>query len=1010
MENNLGISDEELLAAFQPKQAAPVVEPSQTDIIEQSPAHDPGGHISDEELISAFATPAPQAGPVLPEMSKVPEAWSDDIVDFVSKTYQTWKHTPTDLIRKGFSLLNGRQGVPEYDDTGKFIGTRLESPQEAGQRRMAEQKEALRKAGADEAGTAVDVTANVVGTLLDPTAAIVGGVAAIPKAINLGVRLARLSAAGATYELPNAVLDQVIETGEVEHPETVVARTALAAAIPPVLDRGLSLAGKLMAKLGKAEASKVVDQLDTKVADARDRGLNPESAIFKAVKEVSEDPNNTLKPLNVPQLAKRMAWKDNVEEGMAEIQAKINKANTTAKRLEAATGETMTDANVVGSSLWSSAGKKVGKALENTQEVVDNLIRPISSLVREIAPTVYTRMRQMDRWTMEREADYVGSISKFSEGVEKYVKGEDADILNKALLNRNWDKATEVLSKPEYSAVKVMDHVTGKKIDVNLAGELPGIKANLDRVHKDLNANGIEVTKLPDYFPRKVVDYPGLAKEMSGKFGAQWEAVLKNETTKKGAQLTPSETSELVGKFLRRTAQTGISGNRVGRERAVETVMNQHVPFYEPSHKALVTYMRNAARSIEESKFFGKTGTPDPEIAPNFKDSVARIVNSEWQKGTINAAQVDKLKALLETRMQGGRNIPGYVAQKATNFFYGALLANPVSAVSNLADVGVTAYTQGLGRTAKAVVDQLSGKAGLKLEDIGLNAMAEEMSTTMGHAKLLDGMLGASQFKRVDRLAKSVFINAAWDRVKKLAVAGKGKDFVQFETRWKPAMGDEWQATLSDLKAGNLTENTKTLLWHELADVQPISKSEMPAQWLNSKNGRIFYALHTFQLRQLDLVRNRIFALAKTNPKEAARQAVKYGIAITGVGVPVNMVQDAMLNRKSGTLGEEATSVLLKQLALSKYWIDSHAKDKKVGSAMFELIKPPFGVIDDITSDLGNFGQQFNSLKDVPVAGKMLYNWFGGGVEKELNRQEKAKAEKEQKMFGSDRKLKDLIK
>ena len=1006
MANNLEISDEELLAAFQPQHADTVVDSSQAGIIEQPEPVDLGGDISDEDLIAAFATPPPQAGPALPEMSKVPEAWSDDIVDFVSKTYQVWKHTPTDLIRKGFSLLNGRQAVGEYDDSGKFIGSRLETAQEAGERRLEERKFALQKAGADEAGTAVDIAAGVVGTVLDPTAAIIGGVAAIPKAINLGTRLARLSAAGATYELPNAALEQVIETGEVEHPEIVAARTALAAVIPPVLDRGLSMAGKLLTKLGKDSASKVVDQLDSKVAAARDQGLNPEAAIFKAVKEVSDDPTNALKPLNVNALSKQVAWKDGAEEGMKEIQAKINKASTVASRLEESTGSTMTSAHVVGSSLWN----KAGKALDSTKEVVDNLLRPISSSVREIAPTVYTRMRQMDRWTMEREASYVGSVAKFSEGVERAVKGADAAILNKALLNREWDKAAAVLSKPTYSAVKVMDHTTGKKIQINLAAELPGIKASLAKVHTDLNANGISVTKLPDYFPRKVVDYPGLAKEMSGKFGAQWEAVLKKEVTKKGSQLTPSETSELVGKFLRRTAQTGISGNRVGRERAIETVMDQHVPYYEPSHKALVTYMRNAARSIEESKFFGKTGTPDPEIAPNFKDSVSRIVNAEWQRGTINAAQVDKLKELLESRMMGGRNAPAHVTQKATNFFYGALLANPVSAVSNLADIGITAYTQGMGRTAKAIVEKLSGKAGLKLEDIGFNAIAEEMSTTMGHAKLLDKLLGVSQFKRVDRLSKTIFINSAWSRVKDLAAKGTGKEFAQLEHRWKAAMGDDWQATLVDLRAGKLTENTKTLLWHELADVQPISKSEMPAQWLEAKNGRIFYALHTFQLKQLDLVRNRIYELAKTNPKEATRQLVKYGLAVTAVGLPVNKIQDLMLNRESGTLGEETTSVLLKQLAISKYWLDTHAKDKKAGTAMFELIKPPVGVADDIIGDLGNFGQQFNSLKDVPLAGKMLYNWFGGGVEKELKRQGKAKAEKEQKMFGSDRKLKDLIK
>lgn len=47
-------------------------------------------------------------------------------------------------------------------------------------------------------------------------------------------------------------------------------------------------------------------------------------------------------------------------------------------------------------------------------------------------------------------------------------------------------------------------------------------------------------------------------------------------------------------------------------------------------------------------------------------------------------------------------------------------------------------------------------------------------------------------------------------------------------------------------------------LFNELAEIQPITLSEMPERYLKHPNGRIMYALKSFTLKQIDVLRKNI--------------------------------------------------------------------------------------------------------------------------------------------------------
>ena len=78
--------------------------------------------------------------------------------------------------------------------------------------------------------------------------------------------------------------------------------------------------------------------------------------------------------------------------------------------------------------------------------------------------------------------------------------------------------------------------------------------------------------------------------------------------------------------------------------------------------------------------------------------------------------------------------------------------------------------------------------------------------------------------------------------------------------------------------------------------------------------------------------------------------------------------------------------MLLKTFGGNKYVFD---KTKKEGIASYaiESIKPPLGYINDLSLDINNIiskggEESFRSVKNLPVGGKIWYNFFGDGLDK----------------------------
>ena len=102
---------------------------------------------------------------------------------------------------------------------------------------------------------------------------------------------------------------------------------------------------------------------------------------------------------------------------------------------------------------------------------------------------------------------------------------------------------------------------------------------------------------------------------------------------------------------------------------------------------------------------------------------------------------------------------------------YMGTIGNPISAMTQLADLAMVNYLQGFKNTMISVVRHLIpektpfiGKKQLTMEEIGIDNIAQELAegNVKKTTKLLNNILDISLFRRADRLGKEVHINAAF--------------------------------------------------------------------------------------------------------------------------------------------------------------------------------------------------------------------------------------------------------
>lgn len=605
--------------------------------------------------------------------------------------------------------------------------------------------------------------------------------------------------------------------------------------------------------------------------------------------------------------------------------------------------------------------------------MLDNLLGTLSTRIKNYSPKVFFKVRQHEYNVHKRIANAEKTVLPFAKAV-KQVPKEAMPKLSVSLANGDIKTASAILD--QYS-------VGGSKTLIETRGFL-------DDMYKELTEVGYNVDKIENYFPRLLKDYDGLLQKLDAQRRSIIEKALyskaKEYKLNKIEDLPEQIRTDVINKVVRGYVPKEIKGGlSFTKKRKLPEVTEEISSFYYSPVESLERYIRSTANDIERRKFFGRDAVNTEGTKLDTGMSVGNLLDREIQSGSISHADADALSQLLKGRFEMGEVAPTKSLRFVRDVGYGTTLANPISALTQIGDIGVSAYANGMRNTIAA----LFGKNKITMEELGLdNIIANELGSVLDTSKYLERALFLGGFKKVDKIGKNTVLNSALRKAHAMSKNDKGVS--KLAGKYKKAMGEEFDMLINELKSGEMTDRVKFYLWNELSDLQPISLSEMPLSYLNSPNGRILYSLKSFTIKQLDLLRRDVIQNYKEGNKlEAGRNLLKYITLVPLTGATVDEVKDGLLGR-----GFELNDIaednyfenLTKLVGVNNYTRSMYLKQGDATGFITNTLAPPMSTINAIlkdTTDLVTSGDVLPErvIKELPVGGKVWYNFFGGGLE-----------------------------
>lgn len=600
----------------------------------------------------------------------------------------------------------------------------------------------------------------------------------------------------------------------------------------------------------------------------------------------------------------------------------------------------------------------VGKGL-------DYLLGSVSTRLGNLAPELKLRAREFERKSLERLGQAQAEIYPFLKALNKLPTAQK-ESLNAALLDGTPGVVAEAIKGDPVL-------VDGWRKVQNLLGEFRDEHVAAGRFKKGLT----------DYFPRVVKDLKGLMEALGETERSSLDVALAKASAKmlkeQQRPLTDVEESIVVrNSLLAEPATSQQAGYAKRRGIEMEDKLQQ---FYEKPTDSLLRYVSAAVHDLETSKFFGKdlkTTKAGTGEFTNVEGSIAEMVTRMRQEGKLTREGEIDLRNILKARFIGGeQSMTGWL-QDVRNTSNAALLGSLHSAATQIGDSIATIRHHGFLPTLQAMKQKLTGDSQVSAKEFNLvNHVAEEMGTARWSGELQRQVFKLG-FGAIDQFAKGLGLNASLLKNQRLARTTKGQ--TQLAEKYQQAYRDEFGQLVADLKAGRKTELTKSLIWSELSDAQPISKMEMPEAYLNHPNGRMLYQMKTYMLKQMDIIRRDGFQeIAKGNYVKGAKALVGLATYLTLANIPGDIIKDLLSGRPIELDNIDYVENLLKNFGINRYTMDKLSGNRpfKGGwEAAMGYVTPVAGGI------ISSFDDPAKLVKYVPAVGRGVYDRYLGGNEK----------------------------
>ena len=587
--------------------------------------------------------------------------------------------------------------------------------------------------------------------------------------------------------------------------------------------------------------------------------------------------------------------------------------------------------------------------------IINKALAPISTELDVINPKLKHALRRYEMETGLKENEYAKEIKPFYDKVQK-MSNEDYGIYDLALKNGN---------------TKIIEYLNSK---YNMTAEFGNVRKLLDTLYDEAKAVGMDIGKLDNYFPRKVINPAKFLDEISkDSFIRKAIRELDLDNT-----MTQEEKAQAVNNLLRGYGnKVTLGGSSFTKERRVEKITPELNQYYKDSMDTLADYIKGMNENIQARKFFGK--------GENVEKSVGAYAKELADEGLISPSQEQRVKELLMARFTQ-RGVSNSLLAGYRDISYMTTMGNFISAITQLGDNAFTLYKNGAYDSFIGFAQSFT-KNHITRADLGIDRIAQEFSEESKTSKAVKEVFKINLIDAMDKMSKETFINASYRRIKRLAK----KPTKEFDEMLNNIFGEEAEQVKEDLKNDYVSRNVKYLLFSDLSDFQPISLSEMPQLYLTSGNGRILYMLKTYTIKQLDIYRNECFRKMKDNPVEGLRNLIRLSACLVLCNATADSIKNLLLGRPFD-LEDMVIDNLLRLVGFSK-WQVYKARREGLFTTLLQSILPPVNIIDDLIKDSldikdGKYPYEkpvtdLNSIKDIPIAGKLYYWWFGKGSKTE---------------------------
>ena len=602
-------------------------------------------------------------------------------------------------------------------------------------------------------------------------------------------------------------------------------------------------------------------------------------------------------------------------------------------------------------------------------EGADKLLGTVSTRLKNIDPSLKRAIRNFEfnlANSMQRDRKAVAPFLKAIRS--KNIELADYADLDLALKNGDIKKTHEVLSK------------------YDLVEEFGEVRSTLDKLYQRAEDVGYDIGYETNYFPRMIADASGMLEFFQK--GDDWSAIqaaIQAKETEVGRYLTTAEKANVINTLIRGYSAGKITLSKTGamKARLVDVVDEKLNKYYRDSVESLLRYIDSTNEAIEARRFFGK-GRKADEFA-NIDDSIGSYILNLMAEGKVKPSQETELRDILQARFapKGTTWMTTY-----KNLSYIDTMGSFSSAITQIGDLAFALYKGGPIQSAKALGKAIVGKSEITRADIGIDKIAQEFQDTSRSARAVDRVFRLIGLHKMDALGKETVINSTIQRYRKLAE----NPTTRFLEKMEAVFGSDQEVisrVVDDLKTGKVTEDVKLLAFNELLDVQPVTLSEMPEQYLKGGNGRVFYMLKTYTIKLFDVYRNEVFSQIRTNPVQGIKNLLYLTGALVAMNATADEIKDLMLNRQT-PLKDRVVDNILKLAGFSKFTIYK-AREEGVGSAVAKTILPPFKFVDAAYKDVtqANEVSKLETIDSIPIAGKLYYWWFGKGAEKTEKKRKK---------------------